>query len=250
MRVAAAALNHIDLWLRQGLPRCRSRFRTSRAATSAASSRRSAPGVKPCRRWPTAIASCVNPGLSCGRCAACLAGRDNFCPDYQMMGEQTSGGQAEYVVVPAANLVPAPRARVAARRRAARGAADAVHHRLADAGRPRARSSRARRCWSWPPARASARRRCRSPSSTARGSSPPPRPTRSWPRRARSGADETINHATADLVAEVKRLTGRRGADIVFEHVGARDLPQVDPRLRQGRAHRHLRRDGRATSRC
>ena len=54
----------------------------------------------------------VNPGLSCGRCAACLAGRDNFCPDYKMLGEQTQGGQAEYVVVPAANLVPAPRARV------------------------------------------------------------------------------------------------------------------------------------------
>ena len=35
------------------------------------------------------------------------------------------------------------------------------------------------------------------------------------------GADETINHATADIVAEVKRLTGRRGVDIVVEHVGA-----------------------------
>src|SRR5206468_1203406 len=40
--------------------------------------------------------------------------------------------------------------------------------------------------------------------------------------RARAlGADETINHATEDLVAEVKRLTGKRGVDIVFEHVGA-----------------------------
>ena len=35
------------------------------------------------------------------------------------------------------------------------------------------------------------------------------------------GADDTINHATADIVAEVKRLTGRRGADIVVDHVGA-----------------------------
>jgi NADPH:quinone reductase-like Zn-dependent oxidoreductase len=34
------------------------------------------------------------------------------------------------------------------------------------------------------------------------------------------GADETINHATGDVVAEVKRLTGRRGADIVVDHVG------------------------------
>ena len=42
----------------------------------------------------------VNPGLSCGRCAACLGGRDNFCPDFEMLGEQTQGGQAEYLVVP------------------------------------------------------------------------------------------------------------------------------------------------------
>jgi len=35
------------------------------------------------------------------------------------------------------------------------------------------------------------------------------------------GADETINHRTQDLVAEVKRLTGKRGVDVVFEHVGA-----------------------------
>src|SRR4029079_7736151 len=48
----------------------------------------------------------------CGRCAACLAGRDNFCPDWKMLGEQTQGGQAEYGVVPAAHLVPTPPARV------------------------------------------------------------------------------------------------------------------------------------------
>ncbi|HVV48150.1 MAG TPA: zinc-binding dehydrogenase, partial [Polyangia bacterium] len=40
------------------------------------------------------------------------------------------------------------------------------------------------------------------------------------------GADETINHATGELVAEVKRLTGRRGADIVVEHVGAATFPK------------------------
>src|SRR5206468_10072644 len=46
--------------------------------------------------------------------------------------------------------------------------------------------------------------------------------------RARAlGADETINHATQDLVAEVKRLTGKRGVDIIFEHVGAEVWPKL-----------------------
>ena len=40
------------------------------------------------------------------------------------------------------------------------------------------------------------------------------------------GADEAINHATGDIVAEVKRLTGRRGADIVVDHVGAATFPK------------------------
>jgi NADPH:quinone reductase-like Zn-dependent oxidoreductase len=34
------------------------------------------------------------------------------------------------------------------------------------------------------------------------------------------GADELINHRKQDIAAEVKQLTGRRGVDVVFEHVG------------------------------
>jgi NADPH:quinone reductase-like Zn-dependent oxidoreductase len=46
--------------------------------------------------------------------------------------------------------------------------------------------------------------------------------------RARElGADDVINHKTQDLVAEVKRLTGKRGVDIVFEHVGAEVWPKL-----------------------
>lgn len=45
--------------------------------------------------------------------------------------------------------------------------------------------------------------------------------------RARTlGADEVINHASGDLVAEVKRLTGKRGVDVVVEHVGAQTWSQ------------------------
>ena len=122
--------------------------RTSRAATSAASSRRSARASSRCRRWPRAIACVVNPSLSCGRCAACLAGRDNFCPDCRMLGEQTLGRRRPST----SSCRPQPRAGAArARRRSTTPQLAAmpivVHDRLADAGRPRARSGRARRCW-------------------------------------------------------------------------------------------------------
>src|SRR5262249_55222909 len=48
------------------------------------------------------------------------------------------------------------------------------------------------------------------------------------------GADEVINHANQDLTAEVKKLTGKRGVDIVFEHVGAQVWSQVIQAVRKG----------------
>jgi NADPH:quinone reductase-like Zn-dependent oxidoreductase len=50
----------------------------------------------------------LQPGLSCGACAACLSGADNFCPRYDVLGYRSNGGYAELVKVPAANLVPIP----------------------------------------------------------------------------------------------------------------------------------------------
>ena len=57
------------------------------------------------------------------------------------------------------------------------------------------------------------------------------------------GADDTIDHTTDDIVAEVKRLTGRRGVDIVIDHVGAATFAQVGAGGGARRAHRGLRRD-------
>ena len=112
MRVTGAGMNHIDLWLRQGLPALPVALPHVAGGDLCGVVSQLGAGV---RAMPDAAEGdrvVVNPGLSCGRCAACLAGRDTFCPDYKMLGEQTQGGQAEYVVVPAANLVPVPRARV------------------------------------------------------------------------------------------------------------------------------------------
>jgi NADPH:quinone reductase-like Zn-dependent oxidoreductase len=39
------------------------------------------------------------------------------------------------------------------------------------------------------------------------------------------GADEVVNYTNADWPREVRRLTGRRGVDVVFEHTGAETWP-------------------------
>src|SRR5262249_2418740 len=52
----------------------------------------------------------INPVVSCGRCRDCLIGRDNLCKSFSVLGEHQWGCLAEYVVVPAQNVVPAPKA--------------------------------------------------------------------------------------------------------------------------------------------
>lgn len=51
---------------------------------------------------------CLHYLVTCGRCAHCVAGREQFCPDGQMLGNHRDGGFAEYIVVPARNAVPLP----------------------------------------------------------------------------------------------------------------------------------------------
>src|SRR5206468_13004061 len=51
----------------------------------------------------------LQPGVSCGMCAACLSGNDNACRDYEVLGYlHHPGGYAEFVKVPLQNLVPIP----------------------------------------------------------------------------------------------------------------------------------------------
>jgi (R,R)-butanediol dehydrogenase/meso-butanediol dehydrogenase/diacetyl reductase len=47
-------------------------------------------------------------GISCGRCAWCLAGRTNLCSEYRTLGLQVDGGLAEYVTSPASICRPVP----------------------------------------------------------------------------------------------------------------------------------------------
>jgi NADPH:quinone reductase-like Zn-dependent oxidoreductase len=219
VRVSAAALNHIDLWLRQGLPALPVAFPHVSGSDVAGVVSALGAGVKPLAGTGEGDRVVVNPGLSCGRCPACLDGRDNFCPDYKMLGEQTWGGLAEYVVVPAANLVPAPRARVPLDDAALASIPTTfmtVWQMLVDKARIQQGETvlviaagsgvgvaaiQIAKLWG---ARVIATASTDEKLAAARA----------------LGADDGINHATSEIVAEVKRLTGRRGADIVVDHVG------------------------------
>ena len=103
VRVHACALNHLDLWQRRGLDRVRiplPHIPGSDISGVVADSGHST--------LETGTRVLVHPGLSCGECAFCLEGRDNLCARFDVVGLLTDGGYAEYVSVPAVNLVPIP----------------------------------------------------------------------------------------------------------------------------------------------
>jgi NADPH:quinone reductase-like Zn-dependent oxidoreductase len=58
--------------------------------------------------WQAGERVVINSNLGCGHCEACIAGQDNLCRDWHLLGETVRGTYAEYVVVPAGNLYRLP----------------------------------------------------------------------------------------------------------------------------------------------
>jgi NADPH:quinone reductase-like Zn-dependent oxidoreductase len=101
VRVRACALNHLDLWNRKGVVRLPLPH-ISGADVAGEIHQSSDPQLAP------GLRVMLQPGLSCGRCAACLEGRDNECVRYDVLGSQSDGGYAEFVRVPVVNVIPLP----------------------------------------------------------------------------------------------------------------------------------------------
>jgi len=105
VRVRACGINHVDRWVRQGLPMLRVRFPFTLGQDIAGEVVAIGAGVKAVSTGTRVV---VNPAVSCGQCERCLSGRDNLCARLQLLGKNLPGGYAEFVTVPAQNLVPLP----------------------------------------------------------------------------------------------------------------------------------------------
>ena len=105
VRVRAAALNHIDLWVRQGLPRLRLAFPHIPGADASGVVESVGAAVTRVRPGDEVV---LSPGVSCGVCQQCVAGQDNLCARYSILGEHRHGTYAAFVSVPEANIRPKP----------------------------------------------------------------------------------------------------------------------------------------------
>lgn len=105
VRVVAAALNHLDLWVRRGIPGVDLPMPHTPGADGAGVIDAVGEGVG---RWSPGDEVFLQPGLFCGACEFCLQGEEPLCLRYRLLGEHVSGTLAEYVVVPAVNVYRKP----------------------------------------------------------------------------------------------------------------------------------------------
>lgn len=218
IEVKACALNHLDVWARGGLPGIKIPLPHILGNDIAGVVQE----VGELVTWVSPGAEVmVQPGVSCGHCAECLGGRDNFCRDYDMLGYRLDGGYAEFVAVPGVNLIPKPNSlsweeaaalplvtvtawhMLVTRAKVQPGEAVLIHAAGSGVGSIGIQVAKLRG------ARVIA---------TA-GSDD------KLAKAKTLGADEVINYRQEDWPQQVRRLTDRRGVDVVFEHTGTATWP-------------------------
>jgi NADPH:quinone reductase-like Zn-dependent oxidoreductase len=103
VRVRACALNHLDLWVRKGLPG----VKLPHILGSDIAGEVAAVGeyVKDVKVGQPVI---VAPMHFCGHCSKCLAGIQNQCREFSVLGNAVDGGNCELIAVPLASVIPIP----------------------------------------------------------------------------------------------------------------------------------------------
>lgn len=107
IRIRAVGLNHLDLWVRQGVAGHRFPLPMIPGSDAAGVVEEVGTGVTPEIKVGDEVA--ILPGISCGRCARCAEDLDALCEKYELLGESCDGTLIESVVVPSRNVIKKPK---------------------------------------------------------------------------------------------------------------------------------------------
>ncbi len=225
IRVRACAMNHLDLWVRKGLPGVKlPHILGSDVSGEIVEVGEYVAGFQPGQRVLLA------PMHFCNRCAQCTAGLQNQCREFTVLGNGVDGGNCELMAVPAVNVIPIPDTLgfneaasvplvflTAFHMLTGRAAVRPGHTVLvlgANSGVGIAAIQIAKLFNSVVIATAGDERKI---------------------QKARDlGADHVINHYQQKISDEVKKITNREGVDIVIEHVGSATWDESVKSLKPG----------------
>ena len=218
IEVKACALNHLDVWARRGLPGIKIPLPHIPGNDIAGVVRSVGELVNWVKPGDEVM---LHPGVSCGHCIECLAGRDNLCREYAILGYLIDGGYAELVAAPGVNIIPKPKNlgwqeaaalplvtvtawhMLVTRANVQPGEDVLVHAAGSGVGSIGIQIAKLRGA-----------RVIATASSDAK-----------LEKAKELGADDVLNYSNAEWPKEVRRLTNKKGVDVVFEHTGAATWP-------------------------
>ena len=213
IRVRACGLNHLDLWVRRGLPNVPIPLPHIPGSDIAGEIAKVGAQVNTVRPGQKVV---LAPLVSCGKCPACLTGLDNRCRQGTNLGYMIDGGCAEFVRAPEVNCLPYPENLSFEQAAAIPLVFQTAWHMLVARaelqpgedvlilGAGSGVGSAAIQIAKFFGARVI----------TTAGSD------EKLAKARQLGADHVINHKTQKIRDEVRRITNKRGVDVVFEHVG------------------------------
>ena len=213
--VRAVGLNHIDLWGFRGMAFARRKLPVVVGAEAAGEVVAVGPDVTAVRPGERVA---LYGALTCGHCRACREGRDNLCENVGgIMGFHVDGFSRELITLPARLVVPVPDGVSYEEAACAPIAFGTVQHMLFDNARLEPGETILIHAGgsgigtaAITMAKAIGCRVITTVGDDEKGA-----------KAAALGADHVINYRSERFEGEARRLTKRRGVDVVFEHVGA-----------------------------
>jgi NADPH:quinone reductase-like Zn-dependent oxidoreductase len=223
IRVKAAALNHLDLFVLGGMPgvTITPPWILGGDATGVVDAVGDLSGVSD-NKLQVGDSVVINPGISDYTCEYCLAGEHSLCVKFGILGEHHPGTLAEYIVVPARNARSIPRDKPV-EQAAAFTLATLTAWRMAVT---RARVKKTDNVLIWGiggGVALAALEIVRKIGATAWVTS---HSDEKLALARELGAENTLNYATTDVGKEIRARTGKRGVDVIFDTVGEASWPQ------------------------
>jgi len=213
VRVRACSLNHLDLWARNGLPNVEIPLPHISGSDVSGVVEQVPEEEKEFHKGDEIV---MNPGVSCGRCEKCLLGLDDQCRYYTIIGYGTDGGYAELVKVPRTNLVRKPEGMSFEEAASFPLVFLTAYHMLVTKARVLAGEKvlvLAAGSGVGSAAVQVAKAFGAEVIATAGGSD-------KLAKAKSLGADHVVDHHQQNVLEEVRRITGKKGVDVVVEHVG------------------------------
>ncbi len=225
VRVKACALNHLDLWCRKGLPGIKlPHINGSDVSGDVAEVGEYIQGLSTGQRVLLA------PMVFCNHCEHCVAGRQSFCRAFTVLGNLVDGGNAEYIAAPQVNVIPIPKELTYDEAASVPLVFLTAWHMLV--GRCQIQPGDFVLVWGAGSGVGSAAIQIgklfnAKVIATAGNEA-------KLEKARELGADYTIDHYKQTVSEEVKKITGKRGVDIVFEHVGKSTWQESMKSMRPG----------------